>query len=240
MDETRSDRPRASTPFVSARIEPDRHPAVYPRRMITLYYTPGACSLAAHILLEETGLDFELAKVSLSSGEQHNPAFLSLNPHGRVPVLVTGEDAITESTAILTWIATKSGRTDLLGSDALSRARVYERLSFFSGSVHVAYAQTLRPGRFSGDAAAHDLIVRGGREVFSRQIAEIEAMISGREWMVGESFTAADLYPLIFRPWAARLGIDLALYPEWKRHAERMVELPSVSRAMATEAQMSR
>lgn len=203
--------------------------------MIKLFYTPGACSLAAHIMLEETGLPFGLVPISLSSGEQREPSFLAMNPHGKIPVLVSEDAIVTESIAILTWIVLTSGKSELLGSDPLQQARVYECLSFFSGSVHVAYAQIVRPARFSSDPAAQRLIVAGGHEMFRRHIAEIDGMLSARDWFVGHRFTAADLYPLIFYRWARRLEIDTAEFPAWEAHARRMVEMPSVARAFATE-----
>jgi glutathione S-transferase len=203
--------------------------------MITLFYAANACSLAAHVLLEEVDMEHSLRELSLAAGDQREPGFLALNPRGHVPVLLADDQVISESLAVLTWIAMQADRPDLLGIGVLERTRVYERLSFFIGSVHVAYAQFRRPSRFSDDTGAHGSIVEGGRRKFSHLLGEVARMVEDRTWFVGDDFTAADLYPFIFHRWARGVGLELDQFDSWNQHAARMAARPSVRRALAAE-----
>src|SRR5260221_9025395 len=106
--------------------------------MLTLYYAPGACSMAAHIVLEESGEKYEPRKVDLASGEQRTAAYLKLNPQGRGPVLGLDDGApLPENTAILPYLGK---RFWLLPTDPLAEARALSLIGFFAPSVHPAHS----------------------------------------------------------------------------------------------------
>lgn len=203
--------------------------------MTTLYYSQGACSIAAHILLEQSGLAFDTVRLSLANGDQRSAAFLEVNPQGRVPALEVDGSVITESLAVLTWIARSAPEQDLIPRDPMAAARVYEKLSFFISSVHIAFAQVWRPERFATDRRQHEPLRREGHQAVARYYDEIERMLDGVDWLVGDDFSAADLYPFVFYRWAWRIDIDPRRYPAWTRHTARMLERPAVQRALARE-----
>src|ERR1700680_1478517 len=118
---------------------------------LILYYSPGACSMSAHIALEEVGTEYEPRVVKLAENQQRQPDYLAINPRGRVPVLVLADGTVlTECAAILLYLARKFPKAKLWPDDPLAQARCIEWLSWLASSVHVAFAQTRRPPRFVG------------------------------------------------------------------------------------------
>ena len=203
--------------------------------MTRLYYSPGACSLAPHIALEETGAPFEARRVAIADGDNSKPDYLAVNPHGFVPALEAGGEVVTENIAVMSWIAARYPEAALLPfEDAAGLARAMMRMAFLASSVHIAYAQLWRPHRFTPDAAAHPAIMEGGRRRIVGQQAEIEAILSRSRYFAGDDYTLADPYLLVFFRWGNRIGLDMR-YPHWTRHSEELLTRPAVQRALETE-----
>jgi glutathione S-transferase len=203
--------------------------------MLKLFHSPGACSLVTHIALEEAGADYEPVRVVLAEGEHLRPEYLAINPHARVPALVTDQGTITENVAILNYIADRFGAAGSVPrGDAYLAGKVNELLGWFASSVHIAFAQIWRMARFTGDESAHPAIQAGGREALLKQFDEIERLI-GEGWLVGDRFTAADTYALIFFRWGRRIGLDMAGYPKWAALNQRLLAEASVQRAVEAE-----
>lgn len=203
--------------------------------MLKLFYSPGACSLVAHVALEEAGVEFEPVRVTLAQGEHLKPEFLAINPHARVPALDTDRGVVTESIAILNFIADLfSAAGSVPRDDPYAAARCNELLGWFSSSVHISFAQVWRAGRFTRDESIHPTIVAGGRENLESQFAEIEEM-TGADWLVEARFTAADTYALTFFRWGRRIGMDMGRYPRWAALVERVLERPAVQRVLERE-----
>lgn len=203
--------------------------------MMKLYYAPGTCSLAAHIVLEELGVAFEPIRLDLANGDQRAPDYLAINPKGRVPALVTDQGVLTESPAILTFLADSARDAELWPSGAWGRAQALSFVTWCSGTVHgVSFAGLFRPARFATDEGAQAEIKVTARQSLEAQLGEIEARVAGRDW-VFERFSIADLYPLIFRRWAARIGVDMSAYPGMVAHASRVAARPAAARAIARE-----
>ena len=119
--------------------------------MLTLYFTPGACSLAAHIVLEESGEAYTPREVDFANNEQRSEAYLKINPQGRVPVLgLDSGQPLAENTAILPYLGKRFG---LWPSDPLTEARALSLIGFFAASVHPAHAHVSRPERYAADTA---------------------------------------------------------------------------------------
>jgi glutathione S-transferase len=184
----------------------------------TLYYSPGACSLAPHIALEEIGLPFDLAQVSTSDGSTHTAKHLKLNPKGRVPVLVTGDSALTEAPAILVHLAMQHPDKQLLASTPDALVRSMEWCNWLSGTVHaVAIRQVWRPESFT-------------------DLPHIEARLAKTDWAVGERYSVVDPYLLVFFRWGNRIGFDMRGHcAAWTQHTLRVIERPATARALATE-----
>ena len=204
--------------------------------MIKLYYSPGACSLAPHIALEETGADFETQRVAIAEGDNSKPDYLAVNPHGFVPALEVDGEVITENVAVLTYIASRFPEARLLPFERpLALARALSQMAFLSSSVHIAYAQVWRPHRFTPDESVHPQIVAGGRDRILLFYGEIDERLAGSDWLAGDEMTLADPYVLVFFRWGNRIGLDMSAWPNWAAHSRRMLDRQAVQRALARE-----
>ena len=120
--------------------------------MLTLFYTPGACSLAPHIVLEESGEKYEKHAVDMAKAEQRSEAYLKINPQGRVPALrLDNGESLTENTAILPYLGKRFG---LWPTETIAEAKALSLIGFFAASVHPAHAHFGRPERYAADTAA--------------------------------------------------------------------------------------
>lgn len=204
--------------------------------MLTLYYSPGACSLASHIVLEEIGAPFEAKRVTILKGEHRTAEYLELNPHGRVPTLTDGNFVLAESPAILSYLGHRFPEAGVLDLEDLERlGRAQELLNFFSSSVHIAFAQIWRSERFADDEAARERVVAAGRRTVETYLDELETLSRDGGWIVADRYSIADPYMLVFYRWGARVGFDMSRYPNWNRHKAAMLARPAVQRALATE-----
>lgn len=207
---------------------------------LTLYYSPGACSLVPHIALEETGAAYEPVLTKLSEGAQRTPEFLALNPKARVPVLTDGDFVVTENPAILRYIARTFPEAGLWPADLREEARCGEWLSWCASTIHIAYAHIRRPERYASTDAARADVVAKGKESARDIWDQVEARLAGSHstWAAGEGFCVADPYVFLFWTWGRgpALGFDMPrLFPAWTAHAHRMAERPSVVAALARE-----
>ncbi|GAA4022226.1 glutathione S-transferase family protein [Sphingomonas swuensis] len=204
--------------------------------MLKLYYSPGACSLVTHIALHEAGAEHEAERLDFASGQQRSPDYLAINPHGRVPALVTDEGTITENLAILGYLADRFGAEGTIPrGDAYRTAKAMQLLSWLSGTVHAtAFAALFRPARFTADETLHAGIKEGAHAALTSHFVELDDLC-GEGWLVGDSFTAADSYAAVFYRWARAAKFDLSLYPRWTALVGRVVERPSFVRAIEHE-----
>lgn len=204
---------------------------------LTLYFAAGSCTLPALVGLEEAGATYDAVRLVLADGDQRRPEFLAIHARGRVPALVADGVTIGENVAVLTAIAHLFPAARLLPIDEpFQLGRAYELLSWFASGVHVSFSQVSRPERFTRDPAAWPALKAGGRENMLAAYSEIEARLAdGRPWLLGEAFSLADPYALVFHRWAERLEVDTAAYPAFSAHAARLADRPSVRRALAQE-----
>jgi glutathione S-transferase len=202
---------------------------------LKLYYSPGACSLAPHIALEEADAAFDALRIPIAEGGHLKPEYLAVNPHARIPALGTESGVITENIAVLNFLADRFGSAGSVPrGDPHTAARCNELLGWFSSSVHIAFAQVWRGGRFTDDEALWPGLEKGGRKVLERQFNEIETLCVD-EWLVPGQFTAADSYALLFLRWARRIGFDIDRYPQWVALVGRALQRPAVGRALHRE-----
>jgi glutathione S-transferase len=203
--------------------------------MLTLYFSPGACSMASHIGLEETGAPYEEKPTLLAKGEQKTAAYLEINPRGKVPALSVDGKVIVENTAILTYLARRFPEKTLMPRDPVEEARCIALMAWFSNTVHPAYQRYMRPGRFAEGAAAQATVKDLGRKSFWASCQEIDGMLRGKQWIMGESYTVADGYALVFYGWGVRGEFpmsELTAYTEWK---DRMLQRPAVRKILESE-----
>lgn len=200
-----------------------------------LYYSPGACSLAAHIVLEEVGQPYTLTPVLVHKGETRQEAFLKTNPKGRVPVLVDGDQTLTELPAILIYLGLLNVDKCIFPTVPLEAARAVEWLNWLSSHVHSqAYGQVWRPMRLTEDKNQYPSIVEKGMKNIQDAYQYIESRLIGKEWALG-SYSCVDPFLLVFYMWGSMVGIPMKQYIAWTTHARQMIERQAVQRALRQE-----
>ena len=207
--------------------------------MLTLYFSPGACSLASHIGLEETGAPYELKPILLAKGQQRTEEYLKINPRGKVPSLSVDGKILVENTAILTYLARSFPGKKLMPTDPAEEARCIGTMCWFSSVVHPSYQRAMRPERFAEGEAAQATVKETGRKSFWANCQEIDSMIQGKDWVMGSEYTLVDPYALVFYGWGARAGFpmkDLSTYTAWQ---ERMMNRPTVRKSVESEQSVS-
>lgn len=204
--------------------------------MMKLFYSPNACSLATHIALEEAGAEYELVEVNVRTGAHQTPEYLALNPKGKVPALATDQGTLTETPALLAYIAQTHPQAGLAPlDDPFEFARFQGINDYIAGSLHVAYAHIFRGYRWADDEAAIEAMKAKGPSVVAQCLTLIqESMLKG-PWLLGDRYSAADAYLYVLGRWAPRAGLGLADFPALAAHAARVEERPAVQRALAQE-----
>jgi glutathione S-transferase len=200
--------------------------------MLTLFYAPGACSLAAHIALEEAGESYQARRVDLSKGEQRSDDYLKIHPLGRVPALLLGNgEPLTENTAILPYIGK---RYAMWPADPLAVARALSVIGFFASTVHPAHAHISRPERYATDPAMFANIQAQGRKMFLEYLTRIDGMLAGREWL-SDIYTVLDPYAFTFYTWGVRREMPMSELKHFTAHKDRMLARPAVRRVVEDE-----
>ena len=203
-----------------------------------LYYSPGACSLAAHIALEEVGERFQLSRVDLAAGQQDSAEYLRINPKARVPTLSDGDWVLTEAPAILRYIAARHPAAGLWPWDVREDARCAEWLNWLSSTLHVAFAHLRRAARYATEPRAIEDVAATAKKTCRELWQTVDGKMGAGPWAIGERYSVADPYLLVFWTWGRgpALAFDMAQdFPHWTEHARRLAARPAVRRAFATE-----
>ncbi|PYE87545.1 glutathione S-transferase N-terminal domain-containing protein [Phyllobacterium leguminum] len=205
-----------------------------------LYYSPGTISLASHILLRETGLPFSAARVRVAQNKHRNyrtPEFLAVNPRGLVPVLVVGQETITESVAIALYLAeTTEGQSLLPPMGTFDRVRALEWLAWLATAVHRVIGGYYRPEHVVEEPIAASEVQAFAKAQFQRYCEEIEAkIVEGSHYILGDRYSLVDPFLLVYYRWGAQMGLDMRSLRRWSSLAERMLERPAVTEALQAE-----
>ena len=200
--------------------------------MLTLFYTPGACSLAPHIVLEESGEKYEKHAVDMAKAEQRSAAYLKINPQGRVPALrLDNGESLTENTAILPYLGKRFG---LWPTETIAEAKALSLIGFFAASVHPAHAHFGRPERYAADTAAYATIKETGLKTFHGYLKQIDAMLAGRDWL-SQTYSVLDPYALVFYAWGSRRELPVGELKHYTAFKDRMLARPAVRRVAEEE-----
>ena len=198
-----------------------------------LYYLPGACSLATHIVLEWVGAPYEAVKVERAALK--SPEYLALNPNGAVPVLADGDFVLTQNLAILCYLAERYPDAQLLGDGtARGRAELMRWLGFLNSDVHPAFKPIFGPARFHPDPAAAPILAANARAQVRKHLEQLDQRLRGREWLV-DGRSIADPYLFVMLRWARRPGIDSSGLDGLARFFDRMQADPGVRAALTAE-----
>ena len=204
--------------------------------MIKLFYAPHTCSLASHIALEDAAAEYATVRINFADDEQRKPAYLAVNPKGRVPALATDRGILTETPAMLAFIAQSFPQARLAPlDDPFLFAEVQAFNSYLCATLHVAHSHRMRGNRWADDPAAIMAMQRKVPESVSACYELIEANMLRGPWVMGGSYTICDPYLFTMAQWLEQDGVDPALFPKVISHRRRMSERPTVQKAIAEE-----
>ncbi len=204
-----------------------------------LYWGPGTCAIGIHILLEEIGKPYETERIDVSGGATKTPAFLAVNPKGKVPTLVRDDGSVlTEFSAIATWLARTDPDKGLLPDDPDAEARVVETMAYVEGTIHgLGYGRIFAPQLFEPQdvvhgpfGLGHEKVRRQGREIIEKGFAILDPQLGRHSYAAGEMFTIADLALFYVERWAPQHDIVPPI--NVKAHHERMLARPSVHKVV--------
>ena len=204
--------------------------------MLTLYYAAHTCSLASHIALLDARATYRLKRIDFGRTEQQSLAYLEINPKARVPALVTPRGILTETPAILVFIA-QSFPEALLApmGDPFAFAELQSFNSYLCSTLHVAHAHRVRGHRWADDPASFADMRRKAPQSVGACYELIESRMLKGPWVMGESYTIADPYLFTFAQWLEDDGVDPTRIPRVMEHRSRMAARVNVKRAVAEE-----
>jgi glutathione S-transferase len=206
--------------------------------MLTLYYARDTISLATHILLEEVGAPYSTVRVDFKTTQQRSPEYLKINPKGRMPALVTNRGVLTETPAMLVFVAQSFGRPDLaLMGDPYAFAQVQAINAYLCSSLHINHAHRMRGSRWvdAEDAAAIAAMQRQVPVSVSANYDLIERDMLKGPWVMGERYTICDPYLFTLAQWLEQDGVDPKRIPKVMDHRRRVGERAATKKAIAAE-----
>jgi glutathione S-transferase len=204
--------------------------------MLKLYYTPGTCALASHIALEEAGAPYTTERVDFKTNQQNSPGYLEINPKGRVPSLVTDRGTLTETPAMLAYIAQSFPKAKLAPlEDPFAFAQLQSFTSYLCSTVHVAHAHKGRGYRWASDESSFADMKRKVPESMGAAFALIEKKMLKGPWVMGETYTVCDPYLFTLTGWLEGDSVDITTMPKVADHARRMAERPAVKKVLAEQ-----
>lgn len=195
-----------------------------------LYYSPGACSLASHITLHETGNKFDLVKVDLSSGQYDNGKdYKQINPHGNVPALqLDNGEIVTEGVAIMQYLADQTPASNLAPANStFERTRLHERLNYLTTELHKSFSPL-----FHEKAEAE---ITKAKLSVSNKLKYLDTLLAKREYLLGDNFSIADIYLFVIANWTNFTGMSLKDWPNVARHSKQVASRKSAQQAMKAE-----
>ncbi len=198
---------------------------------MNLFYTPGACSLAAHIALNEAGLDFGLQKVDLKTKTTEDGRdFTQLNPYGYVPALqLSNGEVLTEGVAIAQYIADLKPEAKLAPANGtLERYRLQAALTFINSEVHKTIGRLFSPGLGEDVQAAT-------KAQIDLRLGQLSKQMAGKDWIANNHYSVADGYLFTVLGWLKFFDIDLGKWPVLAAHSARVAARPAVQKALVAE-----
>ena len=204
--------------------------------MFKLYYAPGTCALASHITLEEVGAPYSAERLNFKNNQQNSADYLKINPKGRVPALVTDRGVLTETPAMLAFIAQSFPKAKLAPlDDPFAFAQVQSINSYLCSTVHVAHAHKGRGYRWATEETSFADMKRKVPETMTACLELIERDMLKGPWVMGEQYTICDPYLFTIAGWLDGDSVDLARLPKVVAHRKRMMERPAVQKVVAEE-----
>jgi glutathione S-transferase len=201
-----------------------------------IFYSPGACSLAPHIALEETGQTFRPIETLLAKQQHLTPDYLKINPQGRVPCLITPDGrVITENTAILSYIGLINPSLGLFPTELIEQAQCIAQMAWFSNTPHIFQKAKFRPYHFADREEVHSDIQMKAVAKYWESMIEIDRVISENRWIMGDHYSVVDPYALVFYGWGMSNGLPMNTLANFTRHKNQMLNRPAVQTVLDRE-----
>jgi glutathione S-transferase len=205
--------------------------------MFTLYYMPGTCALASHIALEDSGASYQANRVDFRGEEQKSPTYLAVNPKARVPALATPRGVLTETPAILAFLAQSFPEARLAPvNDPFAFAEVQAFNAYLCATVHVAHAHRMRGYRWADEETSFADMKRKVPQSVGACFELIETKMFKGPWVMGADYSIADPYLFTLASWLERDGVDPSRFPRVAEHRARMGERANVKKVLAEES----
>ena len=196
--------------------------------MLKFYYEKNSAAYAPHILLEDVGAEYEAIKIDFASGEQRSAAYLSINPKGRVPSLITSEGILTETPAILAFIAQLYPEHNMVPRSPFEFAQAQAFNCYIASTVHVAHAHKHRGARWADDKTAQSFMQAKVHQNMTECASVIEAHYLLGPWVLGERYSMCDPYLALVTRWLDDDGVELAKFPKIAAHNQAMQSRPAM------------
>jgi glutathione S-transferase len=204
--------------------------------MLRLYYAPNTCALASHITLEQVGALYETVRVEFATNKQRSPEYLSINPKGRVPALVTAQGILTETPAILLFLCQSFPEANLAPlDDPFLLAKANEFNSYLCSTVHVAHAHRMRGSRWTDDPHAIEALKKKVPQSVGEGFVLLEKEMFQGPWVLGERYSICDIYLFTLAQWLEADGVDPAQLPRVAAHRKVMSQHPIVRKVIEAE-----
>lgn len=201
-----------------------------------LYYIPTSAAMAPHAALAEAGVDYELVLVERDEAGASSAEYLALNPHGRVPALVDGDLLVTEAAATMLHIADRFPDARLVPPVGTpERAQVYRYLMYLTNTVQSGFMHFYYPERYTNDASAEAAIHAREDELLGEAFDWLDSELEGRNWLVGDERTVADIYLFMLVRWGRNLSTPAWERANLRRHFLATLALPGVARMISEQ-----
>ncbi len=204
---------------------------------MTLFYSPGACSLAPHIVLLETGAKFTLEKVDLKTKQYSGGDFKKINPKGAVPTIqLDNGEVLTEGAVVLQYLADLKPEAELMPkAGTWERYKTQEWLNFVASDIHKGFGVLFAASRWVANAEGNDQLKSSAREALSAKLNLVAERLEKNDFLMGKTFTAPDAYLFTCLRWSAAMSVDLKKWPSITKFMERVAARPKVQAAMKSE-----
>jgi glutathione S-transferase len=201
-----------------------------------LFFSPGAVSMATHMALEELGAPYRLEPISISEGQQNSPQYRRVHPLGRLPALEIADGLVlTETPALLVYLAEQAPELELLPSEPVQRARANEWMSLLASAVHVTFISFFRPDRYTSDTQAMAALRVDGKQRFFELLRYVESRLPAAGFVLGERYSLCDAYLSVFFLWARRFELPVSELPRYGSLTASVLQRPAVRRALEQE-----
>ena len=203
--------------------------------MITLYYSPQSCSLIPHIFLKEVEADYKIELIHIREEMHKKPKFLAINPKGKLPVIEHKGKIITETLAIMSYIANLHPETPLLSKDLLEKTNVWEWASFFNSSLHTAFLRYYRPNYFITDKEHYQKVQNLADQDIANIFAKIDSILANSSFLMGENFQLCDIFLFNYGRWGNLASKPTKEYPNFAKFMEKVSKRNAVFSVLKEE-----